>query len=78
MRITLSDDAIEKLEFIKKRGRFRSSSSAIEEIIRVIFELIPVYAAVYEAHGKWKKLTTDALELTVDRSIAYLYRFALK
>ena len=78
MRITLSDDAVTKLEFIKEKGRFRSYSNAIEEIIRVMYELIPIYTIVYETRGRKKKFTYDALELIIDRSIAYLYRFTSK
>ena len=78
MRITLSDDAVEKLTIIKKRGRFRSYSGTIEEVIRAMYELIPIYSVVYRSQGEAEGLTSEALQLVVDRTMAYLYRFSEK
>ena len=77
MRITLSDEAIRKLGVIRKRGRFRSNSGTIEEVIRAIFELIPIYETVAETIRDKETLSPDVLQMMVDRSMAYLYRFAL-
>ena len=40
MRITLSDDAVVMLESLKKSGQFRSDSATIEEVIRMLHELV--------------------------------------
>jgi len=40
MRITLSDEAFERLEKLMKIARFRSYSSTVEECIRTIYEIM--------------------------------------
>lgn len=40
IRITLSEEAFDRLEYIMKNAAFRSYSSAIEECIRVVFDII--------------------------------------
>jgi len=39
IRITLSDEAFERLEKIMKTAAFRSYSAAIEECIRVVYDI---------------------------------------
>ena len=77
MRITLSDEALSRLEVIKQRGRFRSYSGAIEEIIRAIFNLMPIYGTVAQSIKERKKLPPIVLESIVDQSKAHLDRFVL-
>lgn len=40
IRITLSEEAFERLETIMKTASFRSNSSAIEECIRVVYNMM--------------------------------------
>lgn len=39
IKITLSEDAIEKLAKLRQRGSFRSDSATIEECVRVIYDI---------------------------------------
>jgi len=40
IRITLSEEAFDRMEKIMKGAKFRSASSTIEECIRVVFDII--------------------------------------
>lgn len=40
LRVTLSEEAFERLDDIMKRGSFRSYSSTVEECVRVVYEII--------------------------------------
>ena len=42
IRITLSQEAFERLEKIKTNAKFRSHSAAIEEVIRIFYDVLQV------------------------------------
>lgn len=75
LRITLSDEALARLKRIKERGRFRSYSSAIEETIRAMFELMPIYSTAIKRRERKGQLSRDDLQYFFDQCMAFLYRF---
>ena len=52
IRITLSDEAYEKLDNIMKTAKFRSYSSTIEECIRVVSDILVDVTIVLGTKGK--------------------------
>ena len=75
IKITLSEEALDKLELLKLTGSFRSYSMTIEETIRGLFDVLKeLYIAEYRAKGE--KPIPDELKLEAAKNIAVrLYRF---
>ena len=56
IRITLSEEAFDRLEKIMKGATFRNYSSTVEECIRVVFDII---GEIYTVQGGQEKATVD-------------------
>ena len=75
MKITLSEQAIDLLDDLKKRGRYRSYSMAIEEVIRAMYGVVQDIE-VADILGKGKTPIPEDLKLQAFRDIVIrLYRF---
>jgi Arc/MetJ-type ribon-helix-helix transcriptional regulator len=76
MKITLSEDVIDKLSELVKTGSFRSNSSAVEECIRIAYDMI-VDMNVLLASQRGKSLTPIQIaEAQQEAFRRYLLRLA--
>jgi len=77
IKITLSEEALDMLEEIKRRGCFRSYSMAIEESIRALFDVLNDLDLGMR-HAKDGKPIPDEKKLEVVRDVAVrLSRFSV-
>ena len=70
IRITLSEEAFDRLEKIMKTAAFRSNSSAIEECIRVVDSIMGDVWKVLGKKGTPDKQFTNAEAVNAFRTIA--------
>lgn len=76
MKITLSEEAIERLDSITKGASFRSNSSTIEECIRVVYDIIhELYSVVGTPDEEVKPTTRNAESSGFERIAMRMSRF---
>ncbi len=76
IRITLSQEAFDRLERIMEDAKFRSSSSTIEECIRVVFDLIrEIYVIAGARDGPAVNPDRSQRSDSLDRVIMRMARF---
>lgn len=81
IRLTLSEDAIEKLGILRKRGYFRSDSMTVEESIRTIYAVLTDIDSVLTSSFKSLEqkdhfdFSDEEIKLLLELIIARLDRF---
>ncbi len=76
MKITLSEEAINRLEKIMKRASFRSNSSTVEECVRVVYDIIyEIYSVCGGPDGELKASTKDQESEAFVRIVMRMSRF---
>lgn len=75
-RITLSEEARERLEKIMKSASFRSNSAAIEECIRVVWDIMKdIWTVSGESNAPNKEYTRDQAVLAFETITTRMTRF---
>lgn len=76
IRITLSEEAFDRMNYIMEHAKFRSYSSTIEECLRAIFDIIGEIHAVAGKKDDPDQVV-DMLDIrdSWDRIIMRMYRF---
>ncbi len=62
MKITLSDDVLEKTLELMKTGSFRSYSNVIEECIRAVYDVSFDMTAIFSSVPKGQRLRNEDLQ----------------
>lgn len=76
IRITLSQEAFDRLNYIMKMASFRSNSSAIEECIRVVYDIIlEITPVVGDKDEPFKPFIKDEVFQTFTNIATRLSRF---
>lgn len=79
IRITLSQEAFDRMEYIMKNAKFRSYSSTIEECIRVVFEIInEIYLVAGSIDDPAVQLQPQDCIDSLGRIIVRMFRFTGK
>jgi len=75
IRVTLSDEAVDRMEHIMKSARFRSASSTIEECIRVTYDLMQEVYSVSPPGAPPRTQSEAEVRSFFERAIMRLSRF---
>lgn len=76
VKITLSEEALSKLDFIIKDAAFRSYSSGIEECIRVVYDLMQeIYSTIGDRNEPITLATREKQAEAFNRIIMRMARF---
>jgi hypothetical protein len=78
MKITLSEEALDKLSELRQGGAFRSDSAAIEECIRVTRGLIrdvQLQLMTWASNNPGKEIPLEVYRLTMSSILIRLGRF---
>jgi Arc/MetJ-type ribon-helix-helix transcriptional regulator len=75
MKITLSDDVLEKLAELLKAGYFRSHSNAIEECIRTVFDIYVDMLTVCKSTPKGQRIADQSQQEAFRRYLMRMSRF---